>query len=141
MGVHLSGTTAALGSGEGVDLSLEPGHWSITHEPAATVQATFTKAAVANTRHICKVISVSIACGATAQTPISVRLRDGITGVGTVLWSKKLSAPVNGVASADLTDLSIVGSVNTAMTIEFVTGGAATTEQTVYAAGVDVTGQ
>lgn len=128
---YFSGATAPLGAGDGVELATEPGHLSVTHEPAAATQATIGKAAVAGVRHICKEISASIAAAATAQTPISVRLRDGATGAGTILWSMMLSAPANQCASVALTGLSIVGTPNTAMTLEFSGAGVANSQQTV----------
>lgn len=138
---YISAPTAATGNGDGSEVCVDPGHWSATHEPAAATQATCTKAATANVRHVCKVISVSIACGATAQTPISVRLRDGATGAGTILWSMKVSAPVNSSQVIYEPGLSIVGSVNTAMTLEFSAAGVAASEQTVNLSGFDLSGQ
>lgn len=138
---NLSGTSVATGSGEGVEVCTEPGHKSATHEPAAATQATCSIAAAANTKYVCKEISASIACGATAQTPISVRLRDGATGAGTVLWSMMLSAPANTCATIYLTGLSIPGSNNTAMTLEFSGAGVAASQQTVNLSVIIVTGQ
>ena len=137
---NLSGTTAALGVGDGVELATEPTQWDVQNTPAAATQATASKAAVANMRHVCKSISASIAAGATAQTPIRLVLRDGATGAGTIRWSKKLSAPVNGLATIDVTGLAIVGSVNTAMTLEFAAAGVAASEQDVFLGGIDITG-
>jgi len=97
---------------------------SVTKEWAVTNQATagtptISKAAAAGVRHICSGISISVAAGATAQTPVAVVLRDGATGAGTILGSWALATPVNGVAALNLTGLNIVGTVNTAMTLEF----------------------
>lgn len=135
---YLSGATAILGAGDGVELATEPGHLSVTHEPAAATQATIGPVAKAGVRHVCKSIGVSIACAGTAQTPISVRLRDDATGAGTILWSKKVSAPVNSCVNIDITGLSIVGSVNKAMTLEFSGAGVAASEQTVNLSYIDV---
>lgn len=138
---NLSGTTAALGSGDGVELATEPGQWDVQNTPAPAAVATASRAAAVNTKHVCKSISASIACGATAQTPIRLVLRDGLTGAGTIRWSKKLSAPVNGMATVDVTGLCIVGSDNTAMTLEFVVAGVAASEQDVFLGGLDITGK
>lgn len=112
--------------------------WSVQHTPAAATQATITKAAVAGSRHVCDSITVTLAAGATAQTPIQVVLRDGVTGVGAILWSAKLAAPVNGLAVVQLTDLGIPGTSGSAMTLEFTGAGVAASEQAVSMAGRDM---
>lgn len=112
--------------------------WSVQHTPAAATQATITKAAVAGSRHVCDSITVTIAAGATAQTPIQVVLRDGATGVGAILWSAKLSAPVNSMADIELNGLSIPGTSGAAMTLEFTAGGVAASEQAVSMVGYDI---
>lgn len=131
MSIRQSQNQVALGTGDGVDLVTEPGVKTVVHTPAAATQATASVAANANGRHVCKAIHASIACGATPQTPIRLVLRDDATGAGTVLWSKKLAAPANGVASVDITGLCIPGSLNKAMTLEFVAAGVAASEQDV----------
>ena len=140
MSLNLSGPFAATGNADGVEAAAEPGYWSINHTPAAATQATITKAAVAGTRHVCKTITATIACAGTAQTPLAVYLRDGATGVGTILWSAKVSAPANTSQILQITGLSVVGSVNTAMTLEFAAAGVAASEATVSLSGFDVTG-
>lgn len=110
---------------------LQP-HASVnTHTPGAAAQATTTRAALAKFRHVAVGIIASIACGATAQGPILLHLRDGASGVGTILASFALSAPVNGCAWIELSDIAIPGTENTAMTLEFAAAGAAGTQQTV----------
>lgn len=111
--------------------------WSVQHTPAAATQATITKAAVAGYRHVCDSITATIACGATAQTPIQVVLRDGATGVGAILWSAKLAAPVNGMGDIEMTDLGIPGTSGNAMTLEFTGAGVAASEQAVAMVGRD----
>jgi dihydroorotase-like cyclic amidohydrolase len=131
-----SGSLAALASGDST-VVMEPGTWPVVHTPAAATQAIAAKAAGGEgVRHVCRGISASIACGANAQTPIRLVLRDGATGVGAILWSKKLSAPANSTANVDLTGLAYVGSPNTAMTLEFAAAGVAASEQDVTLSGV-----
>lgn len=112
--------------------------WSVQNTPLAATQATITKAAVAGFRHVCDSITATIACNATAQTPIQVVLRDGLTGAGAILWSAKLAAPVNGQAKAEMNGLGISGTSGSAMTLEFVGAGAAATEQAVTMVGYDL---
>lgn len=103
----------------GADLVSAPADWAVSHAPAAATQATCTKAAGgAGVRHICTSLAVTVAAAGTAQTPITVSLRDGATGAGTVLWSQQVQLPINGVWSVSLDSLNIVGSAATAMTLE-----------------------
>lgn len=130
-----SATDIAATTGTGAAVVTGPGNWTVNHVPSTATQATKTKAAVAAQRHVCSSITASISCGATAQTPILVYLRDGATGVGTILWAATLAAPANGASGISVTGLSIVGSVNTGMTLEFSAAGATATQQTVTLGG------
>jgi len=111
----LTATNAALVTG--------PGQWAITHAPGAAAQATISKGAVASTRHVCTGLACSVTAGASAPTAalVTFNLRDGATGAGTILATFQTAVPATaGVASAPicLSGLNIVGSVNTAMTLE-----------------------
>lgn len=113
--------------------------WSANHVPATATQATITKAAAgAGVRHVCNVISATVACGATAQTPIQIYLRDGATGAGTILWAASVSAPADGVGGVMFSDLKIMGSANTAMTLEFSGAGVTASQEVVTMAGFDI---
>lgn len=116
-----------------------PNQWSVQHTPVAATQATITKVAVAGVRHICDGIIATLACGATAQTPIQVVLRDGLTGAGAILFSAKMAAPVNGMADLELNGLGISGTSGNAMTLEFVGAGVAASEEAVTMIGSDIT--
>lgn len=131
-----TGALAALANGD-ADVAMEPGTWTVTSFPAAATQATATRAPGGpGVRHICRGISVAIAAGATPQTPIRAVLRDGATGAGTILWSKTLAVPANQGASVDLSPVTIVGSANTAMTLEFTAAGVAASQEDVTLFGV-----
>jgi hypothetical protein len=129
--MKLNKAFAALATGDSAEIATEPGNATVVSTSGAAGTASANVAAVANTRHICKGISASIAAGAAAQTPVTVVLRDGATGVGAIKWSKTLSAPTNGSASVDITGLSIVGTAGNQMTLEFTGGGTANTIQDV----------
>jgi hypothetical protein len=116
---------------------VSPSMWSVVHAPTSATQATINKAAVSGFKHVCTAITATVACGATAQTPLNVYLRDGTTGAGTVLWSCTLSAPANGVGGLTVTGLSITGSTNTAMTLEFSAAGVAASVEAVSLSGYD----
>jgi hypothetical protein len=110
----------------------EVGVWAKQHTPAAQTQATVAQAAGGtNVRNVCKAITASIACGATPQTPIQVRVLDGAT----VVWSAKLACPANDSRSIAIAGLNIVGSPNATMTIEFAAAGVANSEQAVSMSG------
>ena len=114
------------------EIILQPLASTVVHNPAAATQATIGAAAPgAGQRNVCVGITVSIAAGATAQTPIKVHLRDGATGAGTIKWSATLSAPINSSAAIALSNLSIPGTANTVMTLEFAGAGVAASEQSV----------
>lgn len=95
--------------------------------PAAGSQATASIAADAAFRHVC--ISLSFGIHTTtapgAASTVTVTLRDGATGAGTVIrsWSVRVpnTADVN-VKDINLSGLSLAGTVNTAMTLEFSAG-------------------
>jgi hypothetical protein len=103
----------------------------IQHAPAAATQATISAAADAGGFHVAKGCTVSVATGATASGIITFNLRDGATGAGTIIWSCKLSAAINGSDSESSPPLNIRGTRNTAMTLESSGAGAATSELTV----------
>jgi hypothetical protein len=104
-------------------LTTDPGYWTVTHAPAAATQAVATKAAGGSgVRHVCTGAIVTIAGGASAPTAalLTFNLRDGATGVGTILSTLTLAVPATAGASQcyPITGLNIPGTANTAMTLE-----------------------
>ena len=92
-------------------------YWAIQHAPAAAAQATIGQAANANGRHVATNVTVCVSAAGTAQTPLQFSLRDGATGAGTIVWTVRLSAPIN-TAYCIATPLTVAGTKNTAMTLE-----------------------
>jgi hypothetical protein len=93
--------------------------WAIEQHPAAAGTPSISQAAAADPmRNVCKSLTVSIACGATAQTPIRAFLRDGASGAGTILWSGAFAA-VAGAAFSISARGAWKGSPGVAMTLEF----------------------
>ena len=100
--------------------------WSITHAPPAATQATISQASAgAALKNVMRGFMVSvIASGATTAETVIINIRDGATGAGTVLWSMAIEVPTLAAAGAvpgvpfDMTDLYLVGTAATAMTIE-----------------------
>jgi hypothetical protein len=125
-------------SQQGYLVRVPPDEWSLNHTPGAAAQATISRAANATLRHYCRSISWTLACGATAQAVAAiVALRDGATGAGTILWSKQVILPANGVWSESIDNLNIPGTSGNAMTLEFTAAGAAGTFESVAITGYD----
>lgn len=107
----------------GIQIVNEGPEWSLPHTPAVGVRATITQAAQPNSRHVCKAITATLAVAVAdvAVAGVLVNLRDGATGAGTILWSDRLAVvdAAGGVCKVAIAGLNIVGSENTAMTLEF----------------------
>lgn len=111
-------------------------NWSITHLPATATKATISKAAGGTTvRHVCTAFIIGFCAVGTAQTLITASVRDGATGAGTVLWSAPIVAPINGCVNITQSGLNLVGTANTAMTIEFSAAGVTSSQETVSLQG------
>lgn len=107
--------------------------------PAAATQATATKAAGTNgVRHVIDGIVASFATGATAQaTAVKLLIRDGAAGAGQIIFAIQVILPANSVWTPSFDSLHIVGSPNTALTVEFDVAGAAGTFESFTATGHD----
>lgn len=135
-----SGSAANLSafSATGSELCVKPGNWSVNASATAGTPSASRVAGGAGVRHVCNSISITLATGATAQTPVLVNLRDGASGAGTVLQTWAISAVANGgMAVVTITDLNVVGSAATAMTLEFAGATAGSTVATVNLNGYD----
>lgn len=98
--------------------------WSVVSNPAVSNQATASKAAGGTTvRHIADCVSFSAASTtAPAATALTINLRDGATGAGTIIWTYQVvvtAATGQNVVPHSICGLNLVGSANTAMTLEF----------------------
>jgi hypothetical protein len=125
-------------TGVGTLTTAPPGNWSATATAAAGQASASQAAGGAGVRHVCTSIHASFAAGATPGAATQVNLRDGATGAGTILWSGVLDCLAGSANSISISGLSIVGSANTAMTLEFAAAGAATTVENVSLTGYDV---
>ena len=115
-----------------------PENWTVAHTPPAGTLATIAKAADPVNRHFCTGISATLAAGTTAQAAAAILvLRDGASGAGTILWSKQVILPTNGLWEVNISGLNIPGTKNTAMTLEFTAAGAAGTFESVAMTGYD----
>lgn len=116
---------------------VSPSMWTVTTTASAAAQAVATQAAgAAGVVHVCYGIVASIACGATAQTPINIQLVDG----STTILAAEVAAPVDGCAIVQLTNLHIPGTAATAMKLQFAAAGVAASIQSVTLIGYDIEG-
>lgn len=113
-----------------------PTDWSINNSPAVTTQATTTKAAQASMAHVCTGIYAVLSC-VVAQALISLNLRDGATGAGTILWTEQFIAPAGAVIIVNVSGLGIKGTIGNAMTLEWSGAPAATNLESVELTGYD----
>src|SRR5213594_278029 len=68
--------------------------WSVVHTPAVSVQATASKTAgAAGVRHVADCVTASAgAAAAPTATNLTVNLRDGASGAGTIIWTTNITA-------------------------------------------------
>lgn len=112
----------------GALLTEKAARWSAISNPSAGSKATASAAAgAAGVRHVADCISFSAASDSTgsAGTDLTVNLRDGATGAGTVIFTWQVGAAASGaaviqtVAPYSVCGLNLVGTAATAMTLEF----------------------
>ena len=134
-------TTATGRNLVGVPLFEKPGRWAVVSAPAAGSQGTASIAAEAGVRHVVDCISFSAsAVVAPVLTAGAVNLRDGATGAGTVIASWSVAIPAatgQSVPPFGLCGLSLVGTTNTAMTLEFA-GALANLSEAVSITGYNI---
>lgn len=112
--------------------------WTLTNAPAVNTIATDTRAAGgAGVRHVltslaCNIINVTNA-NLVAAAPVMVIVRDGASGVGPILFQY---GAIGQILSP--TGLFILGSPNTAMTVEFNVAPGATNFEVVSATGFSI---
>ena len=103
--------------------------WAIQHQPAAATAATISQAADTNGRHVARFITICLSAVA-AQTTLVYNLRDGASGAGTIVWSARLAGTA-GAGHCITAEVRIIGTKNTAMTLESAAAPAATNFATV----------
>lgn len=113
--------------------------WSSTNFPSTATQATVARNSNASGRHVLTAFHVSFSTVATTSaTLIRWVIRDGATGAGTILWQGTMNQGVANTNYAEgMTGLALIGSTNTAMTIEFTAAGTTGSQQAVNMQGFD----
>ena len=137
-----SPATLAGQSANGASLSVAPGNWSAVSNPAAGTQGSASRAAgAAGVRHVANCISFSAgSIVAPALTALTVNLRDGASGVGTIIWTHEVIIPATtgeDTPPVNLCGLNIVGTAATAMTLEW-SAALANLSEAVSLSGYDV---
>ncbi len=117
--------------------------WRQFSNPGENTTATTTKAAgAAGVRHVLThvVARIATATGLVSAARVSLNVRDGASGTGTLIFVAQLSFPnvVGELAADDLTNLNIVGTAATAMTVEFSGAGGLGTFESIFASGYDI---
>lgn len=120
-----------------VQLVTDPGEWTLTSAPAVATVATASRAATAGIRHILKSIQASLQAVAAQAAPVTVVVRDGATGVGTILWQDRIIANAGVNFAISIMGVNIAGTTGNAMTVEFIAAPAATNFETLSASGYD----
>jgi hypothetical protein len=120
--VRIAGSTPSVTTPAGGNVSSTPG---------AGAKASATAPAVLNKKWNAVSLSWSLGDTAAVAAPLTVVLRDGASGVGTILWSTQIGPLLAGTSRSD----SIVwppgfgpgnAAVNTALTLEFLNAPAGT---------------
>ena len=97
--------------------------WSVVSNPAAGSQASASIANEGSVRHVADCLAFSAgSTSAPSLTALTVNLRDGATGAGTILWTHEVvvtAATGQNIAPFATCGLNLVGTTNTAMTLEF----------------------
>ncbi len=112
--------------------------WRINSNPGVNSQATATTPGVAGAKNVLRHILVVMTSGATAPTAgvVTVVVRDGASGTGTIIWQHALGILATAGASQGYSaEVYIEGSVGNAMTVEFITSGGANTYESISADG------
>ncbi len=107
----------------GAALVEKSSRWMVTSNPAAGSQATASIANEASVRHVADCVSFSAgSTTAPALTALTVNLRDGATGAGTIIWTYQVvitAVAQQNVAPHSICGLNLTGTTNTAMTLEY----------------------
>ena len=115
--------------------------WVKYHHPAANTVAIAEQAAAgAGIKNVCRSVNVRLSAGASAPTAavLTVTLRDGATGAGTIKASWSIAIPAvagDNAPPISMENLWIEGTANTAMTLEFTAAGGANTVESVVMTG------
>lgn len=137
-----SAASLTSATANGATLTEKSMRWPVVSNPAAGSQATASKAAGgAGVRHVADCVSfASSSVVAPALTALTVNLRDGATGAGTIIWTQTIAigaATGQNTPPFSVCGLALIGTANTAMTLEF-SAALASLSESVSISGYDV---
>jgi hypothetical protein len=118
--------------------------WQVNNSISSSgaTAASASKAANANGRHVADCISFSAqATNAPTAAQTNINLRDGASGAGTVIWTQTILIPATAaqhILIGPLCGLNLIGTANTAMTLEFSSSAPANEFEAVDLSGYDV---
>lgn len=140
-----SSTNLTATTSVGVQVQVPLSTWSCTSSPGSAAQATCTKAAGGGTvRHVATAIIACITGSADSGggNVDVINLRDGATGAGTVKATWFTTNETDGAAithdsrcAYSPPNFSMIGTANTAMTLEYAAASPANVQQTVTLMG------
>jgi hypothetical protein len=129
-------TNVAAGVGTNSLLTVKPGEWSVTNTSTAGAQATVSKAAGgASNKYVITSITVSLAAGAAAQTPLTASVIQDALGTPATLWAATLGAPANSAFAVSAACHIVQTVANKTLDIQFSGTGTANTIQSVTMSG------
>lgn len=138
--VRNAAANLAASQQSGAQMVAGPSQWSAFATPALAAQATCNRAAGgAGVRHVCKTITFTLSAStAPVATQMVIALRDGATGVGTIIWSLSIQVPAAAfIQNLHITGIDVMGSANAIMCLEF-TALLANLNESVAMTGYDV---
>lgn len=114
--------------------------WVINNYPATNTAATASQLAPTGGSATCvtlrmRALMVTLSAGASPSSIAEFVVRDGASGVGTILMSGSLSVIANLGQSEFLLGIDLRATPGNALTIEFTGGGGANTQESVWAEG------
>lgn len=135
-----SATNVAAKSSANALLAVAPGQWVVTHAPAVNVVAIASQASGgAGVRNVAQSVSGTVVADSTAPTAVilTLNLRDGATGAGTILatWTIGIEATAGRTTPFNYGPFNLPGTAATAMTLEFTAAGGAHTFESLTLAG------
>ncbi len=122
--VNNSAANQAAATANGARLVEKGPRWRVTSTPAVSTLASASKTAGgAGVRHVADCVAFSGgSTTAPALTKLTINLRDGASGAGTILWSYTVvitAAAGQNVAPQTFCGLNLIGTAATAMTLEY----------------------
>lgn len=118
-----SAAAMAAQSGLGAPLAAPPGEWTAQSAAAVGVASSAGRAAGgAGVRHVARRVSFGFSATTAlgAIVTVTINLRDGATGAGTVLWAWQFTLPAAVIPAFTFgQEVNFPGSAATAMTLEF----------------------